>query len=67
MKLQRFNKFKTGILLLFLHFNIVELLLLELLVEFFYENFVAKTFFNSSRLVGFVLVPKSDESDCLIH
>ena len=32
---------------LFFHFDIVELLLLELLVESFYVNFVAETFFNS--------------------
>ena len=44
IKLERFNKFKTDILFLFFHFNIVELLLLELLVESFYENFVAEIF-----------------------
>ena len=44
MKLQGFNKFKTDIFILFFHFNIVELLLLELLVEPFYKNFVAEIF-----------------------
>ena len=44
MKLQRFNKFKTDIFILFFRFNIVELLLLELLVELFYKNFIAEIF-----------------------
>ena len=43
IKLQRFNKFKTDIMFLF-SFDIVELLLLELLVKSFYANFVAETF-----------------------
>ena len=44
MKFQRFNKFKPDIFFLFFHLNIDELLLLELFVEPFYENFVAEIF-----------------------